>query len=180
MLYWQRRPLPGGAVLFRYAVPHRWTLSEDTIHVRVPLSVQGAALADSINDIVERVLKQRERARRRNDGDLDARAQALNTQYFDGELRWHSIRWVSNMRQRLGSCTTGGTTDGDIRISDAIKHWPVYVVDYVIAHEIAHRKFADHSPAFWDYLARYPYTERARGFIDGIAFARGDSSDALL
>jgi predicted metal-dependent hydrolase len=158
----------------------RWTMSEDTIHVRIPPSVRGAALTESIDDIVARVLKQRERARRRNDGDLEERAQAINTQYFGSELRWHSIRWVSNMHQRLGSCSTSGTTDGDIRISNAIKHWPVYVVDYVIAHEIAHRKFPNHSAAFWDYLARYPHTERARGFIDGIAFARGDNPDALL
>jgi predicted metal-dependent hydrolase len=84
------------------------------------------------------------------------------------------------MKRRLGSCTEGGSTDGDIRISDRIKEWPRYVLDYVIAHELAHRKYPNHSSAFWDYLARYPHIERARGFIDGIAYAQGDDPDSLI
>lgn len=158
----------------------RWTHSDETIHVRAPQSIRPAALDSMIDDIVARVLKQRASARKRNASDLQQRAEAINTRYFDGELRWHSIRWVSNMTQRLGSCTNGGTTDGDIRLSNTIQHWPVYVVDYVIAHELVHRRYPNHSPEFWDYLARYPYTERARGFIDGMSFARGDDQDALL
>lgn len=158
----------------------RWTLHQQTISVRVPLALRGQQLETVLDDIVERVLRQRTSARKRNDGDLERRARALNRQYFDGELAWHTIRWVSNMQHRLGSCTAGGSTDGDIRISDRIKTWPAFVVDYVIAHELAHRKYPNHSPAFWEYLARYPHTERARGFIDGVAFAEGHDSDSLL
>lgn len=158
----------------------RWTLRDDTIAVRIPASLPPRRLDDLIDDVVTRVLRQRARARRRNDGDLERRARAINRAYFGGELRWHSIRWVSNMTRRLGSCTTGGATDGDIRISDRIRHWPDYVIDYVIAHELAHRKHPNHSPAFWDYLARYPHVERARGFIEGIAYGQDASPDDLL
>ena len=158
----------------------RWTLRDDTIAVRIPASLPPRRLDDLIDDVVARVLRQRARARRRNDDDLERRARAINRAYFGGELRWHSIRWVSNMTRRLGSCTTGGATDGDIRISDRIRHWPDYVIDYVIAHELAHRKHPNHSPAFWDYLARYPHVERARGFIEGIAYGQDASPDDLL
>ncbi|MBN1681835.1 MAG: M48 family metallopeptidase [Anaerolineae bacterium] len=158
----------------------RWTVEHDTIQVRVPPHVGSDRLDSMLDDIVKRVLKQRQRARHRNDTELERRAEVINRQYFGGELHWHTIRWVNNMQRRLGSCTTGGATDGDIRISDRIKHWPVYVLEYVIAHELAHRKYPDHSPAFWDYLARYPQTERARGFIEGIAYAQGDDPDGLL
>lgn len=158
----------------------RWTLHEDTIRVRVPAGLSSQRLEKLLDDVVTRVLRQRAKARRRRDDDLERRAQAINRAYFDGELRWHTIRWASNMTRRLGSCTTGGATDGDIRISDRIRGWPDYVLDYVIAHELAHRKHPNHSPAFWDYLARYPYGERARGFIDGVAFAQGDSPDDLV
>lgn len=158
----------------------RWTLNGATIRVRAPERLPQRQLDTLLDDIVARVLKQRSRARRQNDNDLEARAHAINRRYFDGELRWHTIRWVGNMTHRLGSCTTGGSTDGDIRISARIKSWPRYVVDYVIAHELAHRKFPNHSAAFWDYLARYPDTERARGFIEGIAFAEGGDADDLL
>ncbi len=158
----------------------RWTVQQDAIVVRVPPQMPVPVLDRVLDDIVARVLRQRTRARRQNDGDLEQRARAINAACFDGALAWHTIRWVSNMQHRLGSCTQGGATDGDIRISDRIRDWPVYVVDYVIAHELAHRRHPDHSPAFWEFLARYPHTERARGFIEGIAHAQGDDPDSLI
>jgi predicted metal-dependent hydrolase len=158
----------------------RWTLKRETIQVRFPPHISAQELDRLLDDIIARVIKQRVRARKQNDDDLHQRATTINQSYFDGELRWHTIRWVSNMQRRLGSCTEGGTTDGDIRISDRIKTWPQYVVDYIIAHELAHRKYPNHSPDFWAYLARYPQIERARGFIDGIAYAEGDDPDSLL
>ena len=157
-----------------------WKVQQDTIQVRVPPHTPAGQLDRLLDDIIARVLKQRARARKHSDSDLERRAKVLNRQYFDGELRWHTIRWVSNMKNRLGSCTEGGSTDGDIRISDRIQRWPDYVVDYVIAHELAHRKYPNHSPAFWEYLARYPHTARARGFIEGIAHAQGKDPDSLI
>lgn len=158
----------------------RWTLKQETIHVRFPPHINAIELDRLVDDIVARVLTQRQRARNQNNDDLARRAHAINSRYFKGELRWHTIRWVSNMKRRLGSCTEGGATDGDIRISDRIKHWPDYVVDYIIAHELVHRKYPNHSREFWEYLTHYPHTDRARGFIDGIAFAEGDDPESLI
>jgi predicted metal-dependent hydrolase len=158
----------------------RWTVRGDTIEIRAPRSIRRADLDRMVTEIVARVQKQRQRARKQQATDLQARAEAINRQHFGGELAWHTIRWVSNMEKRLGSCTTGGSTDGDIRISDRMRSWPAYVVDYVIAHELAHRKHADHSPIFWEYLARYPHMERARGFIEGVAFAENTDADTML
>jgi hypothetical protein len=84
------------------------------------------------------------------------------------------------MSQRLGSCTNGGPTDGHIRISDRIREWPDWVIDYVVAHELAHRLFPNHSAEFWATLVRaYPLTERARGFIEGVAFSHGHAADEI-
>ena len=84
------------------------------------------------------------------------------------------------MRKRLGSCTVGGPTDGDIRISDQIKGWPSWVIEYVVAHELTHRKYPNHSQEFWAFVSRYPKTERARGFILGVAFQLGEDAEEWL
>lgn len=158
----------------------RWTLNGETIRVRVPERLPSSQIDTLLDGIIARVLKQRERARRHNDASLERRARRINRAYFAGELHWHSIRWVDTMQHRLGSCSSGGSTDGDIRISDRIREWPDYVVDYVIAHELAHRRYPNHSADFWEYLARYPHAERARGFIEGFAYAQRADPDDLL
>jgi hypothetical protein len=158
----------------------RWSLHGNVVKLRIPYSTSRKDLERLIESIVPRIARQRKRATRQSDLNLMGRARALNDQYFGGELSWNSIRWVKNMKQRLGSCTTGGTTDGDIRISERIRPWPLYVIDYVIAHEICHRKYPNHSAEFWTYLARYPLTQKALGFIEGISFAEGSNPDDML
>jgi predicted metal-dependent hydrolase len=55
-------------------------------------------------------------------------------------------RWrLSTARTRWGSCSANGA----IRLNWRLIHLPVDVVDYVIAHEIAHRKQLNHGPDFW-------------------------------
>ena len=157
-----------------------WEWNGDQVRVRAPRRVPQRELDRLVAEIVQEVKQKRARVRARADADLEAQARQINEKYFGGEIQWHSIRWVSNMRKRLGSCTNGGPTDGDIRISDRIKGWPPWVTDYVIAHELAHRKYPNHSKAFWAYLHRYPRAERARGFIIGVAFQLGEDADDWL
>lgn len=73
-----------------------------------------------------------------------------------------SIRWVSNQEYRWGSCTP---VDGSIRISDRLGQMPVWVLDYVIVHELVHLAVAGHNAAFWALVNRYPRAERARGYL---------------
>jgi predicted metal-dependent hydrolase len=151
--------------------------------LRVPHRLPRREVNKLVADIPTQLAQSQERAARRTDADLQARAETINQKHFKGAIEWAAIRWVGNMRKRLGSCTSGGATDGHIRISERIKGWPEWVVDYVIAHELAHRVHANHSRAFWDYLTEaYPLTERARGFIQGVGFAAGEvltEDDAL-
>jgi predicted metal-dependent hydrolase len=93
---------------------------------------------------------------------LEKTADRLNREYFDGRLRWTSIRYVGNQRDRYGSCTP---EDGAIRISDRVAGWPSWVREYVVMHELAHLLVGSHSPRFWRLVERYPLLERARGFL---------------
>jgi len=153
----------------------RWQREADgSLLVRVPLRYPKHSLPGLLESISGQLLRQRKRSRRRTDADLQARARQINQAYFEGRISWEAIRWVKPMKTRLGSCTSGGTTDGHIRISEEIRDWPQWVVDYVIAHEMTHRLHPNHSRAFWKTLhGAYPDSERARGFIQGVMFARG-------
>jgi hypothetical protein len=157
-----------------------WEWDGNRVRVRVPPRAPQREVDRHVANIVEEVKRRRAQVRARADADLEALAREINRHYFGGEIEWHSIRWVGNMRRRLGSCTYGGPTDGDIRISDRVRGWPQCVVEYVVAHELAHRKHPNHSEDFWAYLERYPRTERARGFLQGVAFQLGEDAEDWL
>jgi hypothetical protein len=157
----------------------RWTLRRDVLTLRVPAGLTRPEIDKMIGELRARVARQRKRARRQTDDTLKKRADEINQKYFGGELSYHTIRWVGNMKRRFGSFTTGGPTDGDVRLSERMRDFPAYVVDYVIAHELCHRKYPDHSPEFWEYLSRYPFAERARGFLEGISHAEGNPDSGV-
>lgn len=106
---------------------------------------------------------------------LQQRTERLNQRYFGGQLRFR-IDWVDNQRARWGSCTP---TSARIRLNRELAGLPDYVVDYVIVHELAHLLEANHGPRFWALVARYPATERARGFLEGYQWVKQRGSSAL-
>ena len=113
------------------------------------------------------------------DDELRRRALGLSRRHLDGRARPDSVRWVTNQRGRWGSCTPAERT---IRLSHRLRDMPDWVVDYVLVHELAHLLVPDHSPEFWAWVGRYPLTERARGYLLGVAAAHpglgGDADDA--
>jgi predicted metal-dependent hydrolase len=157
-----------------------WEWHGNMVRIRVPRRLSQRQIDRHVAEIVAEVQRRRAQVRARADTDLEALARQINEQHFGGEIEWHSIRWVHNMRKRLGSCTNGGPTDGDIRISDRIQIWPDWVIEYVVAHELAHRKYAHHGQDFWAYVKRYPFTERARGFILGVGFQLDEDTEDWL
>lgn len=66
---------------------------------------------------------------------------------------------LSSARTRWGSCSlrTG------IRLNWRLIHFPPPVIDYVVAHELAHLLEMNHSPRFWAIVGRlYPDYQAAR------------------
>jgi predicted metal-dependent hydrolase len=110
-----------------------------------------------------RIERQLVRARP-TDERLEIRARDLNRRLFGGRLRWNSIAFADQGR-RWGSCSY---TAGVIRISLRAAKLPPFVIDYLLVHELAHLEHADHGPAFWEMVNRYPMTERARGYLMAI------------
>jgi predicted metal-dependent hydrolase len=133
----------------------------DVFVVQAPARMSDVELQPIIDQLRQRWQKRRAKESLDNQA-LQRRAQELNRQYFDGKLKWQSIRWVTNQNSRMGSCTPA---NGTIRISHRLATMPTFVRDYVIVHELAHLLEANHEPKFWQLVNRYPKTERARGYL---------------
>jgi predicted metal-dependent hydrolase len=118
------------------------------------MSKADEALA--VQDMVRRFARRQSTER----FDLPGRAERLAARY--GLPRPASIRWADAMQSLWGSCTP---STGAVRLSTRLAAFPDWVVDYVLVHELAHLAVADHSPAFWALVERYPLTERARGYL---------------
>lgn len=112
--------------------------------------------------------RRRDRGPRRSDEALLHRARQLSGTVLDGRPKPESVRWVSNMTSRWGSCTP---TDGTIRVSGRLREMPGWVLDYVLVHELVHLLVPGHGPDFWELVGRYPRAERARGYLEGVAAA---------
>jgi predicted metal-dependent hydrolase len=146
-----------------------------TIIVSIPARMTRAEEANWVATMVQRVTTA-ERRRRPSDDELLARATRLSSRYLNGRARPQSVRWVGNQRSRWGSCTP---VDQSIRLSDRLQGMPSYVIDYVLLHELVHLLVPGHGKSFWAWVERYEFTERARGYLEGVASAAGlDLTDA--
>ncbi|SHK90147.1 hypothetical protein SAMN05443637_11432 [Pseudonocardia thermophila] len=119
---------------------------------------------------IERSEAKRRSPARKSDDALLQRCTELSERYLDGKAVPVSVRWVPPMRTRWASCTPD---DGTIRISERLRDVPGWVVDYVLVHELAHLLEPGHDAAFWAWVHRYPRTERAMGYLEGLSAAAG-------
>ena len=71
---------------------------------------------------------------------------------------------VRDTSSRWGSCSTSGTMSFSWRLAFA----PTDVMRYVVMHELAHQRYMDHSPAFWQTVTElYGFgTERAKRWLN--------------
>lgn len=145
----------------------------DRTVVAIPARFTRAQEREWVRRMVTRLASQEHR-RRPSDDELATRAAELSARYLGGRARPASVTWSSNQGRRWGSCTS---IDGTIRISDRVRGMPAWVLDYVLMHELTHLLHAGHGPDFWATLAVYPRTERARGFLEGAAFAPDIASE---
>jgi len=61
--------------------------------------------------------------------------------------------------------------DGTIRLNWRLVHFAPAVIDYVVAHELAHLREMNHSAAFWDVV---------RSVVPGYEQARASLRDCVL
>ncbi|WP_326694514.1 M48 family metallopeptidase [Streptomyces sp. NBC_01766] len=61
---------------------------------------------------------------------------------------------VSDLGHRWGSYRPGARDDGVVSLHWAAFQLPIHLVDYVIAHELAHVRVSGHGPEYWRLLGR--------------------------
>ncbi len=84
---------------------------------------------------------------------LMGQARRLFTERLDHYAPRLGVQWK---RLVLSSASTRWGTahaDGTIRLNWRLMHLRLPVIDYVVAHELAHLRVMDHSPRFWETVA---------------------------
>jgi hypothetical protein len=162
------RPAPKVEVEVVRSARRRRTVSArrdgDRVVIQVPARLSRAEEERWVALMLQRL--ERREQRKPSDAELMQRALELSRRHLAGRARPVSVRWVDNMAARWGSCTPA---DGTIRLSRRLEGMPRFVVDYVLVHELAHLLVTGHNAAFWRLVAGYPMTERARGYLEGVA-----------
>lgn len=105
----------------------------DTLRLSLPLPAQA-----DMQQIKDRVQGWLQGEAKRIFGErLAIYAQRLGVTYSTYALSSAATRW--------GSCSS----DGRIRLNWRLIHFPMSIIDYVVAHELSHLREMNHSPAFW-------------------------------
>ncbi|MDI2030037.1 DUF45 domain-containing protein [Saccharopolyspora sp. TS4A08] len=143
----------------------------DKIVVLLPARMSRAEEKRWVADMLSRLQRSETRRRspaRNSDEALVQRCRELSVKHLDGRANPSSVRWVPPMRTRWASCTP---SEGTIRVSQRLRDVPGWVLDYVLVHELAHLLVPGHGRDFWKWVERYPKTERAIGYLEGLVAA---------
>jgi predicted metal-dependent hydrolase len=138
-----------------------------TLSVSAPHRVTVRELDETIVELARKLVR-RSRADAVNaDGGAEAIARKVAARFADPP-EVAEVRFVTNQTAQWGSysCQTG-----IIRLNAALRQMPPWVLEAVVAHELAHTFHLDHSPEFWELVRSVcPKTDRARSFLEGVSW----------
>ena len=137
------------------------------LRVSAPQWVSRGDLDEAIVVLARRLLR-RERAREVNGADNALELARKVARRFSNCPEIVAARFSTQQKARWGSYSTRTRT---IRLNAALRQMPSWVLEAVVAHELAHIDHPDHSTAFWDLLRRVcAETDRARAFLEGVSW----------
>jgi predicted metal-dependent hydrolase len=145
------RPVPfaAGRVIPFLGQPHRirhWPTARGVVWLadgEIHVAGHGEHLARRVHDWLK----------------IEARREINRRAHEKAALLGKSIRRVTlkDTKTRWGSCSPTGCLSFTWRLIFA----PPHVIDYVVAHEVAHMKELNHSPRFWRVVAQLTRHEKS-------------------
>jgi len=137
------------------------------LRVSAPPSVSRSELDEAIAVLARRLVR-RERARVLNRKDHALELARKVARRFPNRPEIAAAEFSTQQNARWGSYST---RTRKIRLCAALRQMPSWVLEAVVAHELAHTFHPDHSPAFWALLRKVcPQTDRAQAFLAGVSW----------
>ena len=124
-----------------------------TLHLGLPQTAEPDQIRDAVQSWLQR------QAKRIFEERCALFAQRLQVRMTRLTLSSAATRWGS------------ASADGSIRLNWRLVHFGLPVIDYVVAHELAHLREMNHSPAFWEVV---------RSVVPDYAEARGRLGSTVL
>jgi hypothetical protein len=142
-------------------------LHGSTLAISAPHRVSRREVRDAAIELGRRLLR-RARADAVNGDDSGRIIARKVASKFPRPPRVTEVRFSTNQSSQWGSYSP---RTGVVRLNAVLKVMPPWVLEAVVAHELAHAFHPDHSPAFWR-LARSVcrHTDRANAFLDGVCW----------
>ncbi|MCJ7755733.1 MAG: M48 family metallopeptidase [Thermoanaerobaculales bacterium] len=138
-----------------------------TLSVSAPHRVSVRELDETIVELA-RTLVRRSRADALNsDGGAEVIVRKMAAR-FPEPPEITEVRFVTNQTSQWGSYSP---QTGIVRLNAALRQMPPWVLEAVVAHELAHTFHLDHSPEFWELVRSVcSKTDRARAFLEGVTW----------
>jgi predicted metal-dependent hydrolase len=138
-----------------------------TLLVSAPHRISAGELEETILQLARRLVRRSRADVVNSDGGAETIARRVAARFPDPP-EVAEVRFVTNQRSRWGSYSA---RTGIVRLSAALRQMPPWVLEAVVAHELAHTFHLDHSPAFWELVRTVcPKTDRARAFLEGVSW----------
>ncbi|MDN5696446.1 MAG: M48 family metallopeptidase [Rubrobacter sp.] len=142
-------------------------LRGSTLHISAPPGMASKELEAAAQKLARKLLRRAHAQQANAEEDALALASSVAGR-FPEPPSVERVMFVANQRSRWGSYSQRTRT---IRLNAALRSMPPWVLEAVLAHELAHAIHPDHSPDFWELLRNvYPETERAQAFLAGVSW----------